>query len=308
MSGRGGLRTVAPAKLNLTLEVLGKRADGYHEIVHLAQTVDWADTLTLEPGPGREVRFVHEWGRTPLSGFADELIGRAWELLAGRYETAEGARVTVRKRVPASAGLGGGSSDAAAFLRLARAWWQLPIDEASLRGLAAEVGSDVPLFLCGGMVLVEGRGERVTPLADSTGWSALVYTPELPAPAEKTRRMYGALRPRHYGDGRRARALRERLAAGRAPAAGDLGNVFDAVADELQVGLREARRRVAAATGQPPTLAGAGPSLFVVGKAARLAAAVAQLDGGPGHARLVRPLPRASACEVVEAEAGETGG
>ena len=242
MSAAPVLRTLAPAKVNLTLEVLGRRDDGYHAIASIAQTLDLCDTLTLEPTPApageRRVRFVDAQGRA-LPTPSGELVARAWALLGERYPGVGGGRVTVVKRIPEAAGLGGGSSDAAAFLRLARRAWPIIADHAALAGLAGEIGSDLPLFLLGGCLRLSGRGDAAEPIANGAAWCGLIYRPEIPVPAAKTRAMYAALRPPHFVDGARTRALAQRLGRGEPPASGDLTNTFDAVADEVLLGLRQ---------------------------------------------------------------------
>ena len=149
---RRGLRTRAPAKLNLTLEVLRKRDDGYHEIASVLQTVDLADTLTIVPADtvvpagtvarGDELRidFQDEEGRPLPVRLEGELVARSWEAVRARFGVEATAAVMVTKRIPIAGGLGGGSADAAAFLRLARAWWALPVDDAELGALAASIG------------------------------------------------------------------------------------------------------------------------------------------------------------------------
>ncbi len=164
-------------------------------------------------------------------------------------------------------GLGGGSSDAAAFLRLADVFWGLGLRPEEMAAIGAGLGSDVPLFLAGGATLIEGRGERVTPLPDGAAWAGLLLSPELPLPAAKTAAMFSALRPRHFGDGARGRALAAKLADGAAPDRGDLVNTFDAVVGEALLGVASERRRFARAARAVPLLAGAGPSLFLLGAA-----------------------------------------
>ncbi len=157
----------APAKLNRFLAVLGRRADGFHEL-ELVTTVlegvpDLTDTLTAEPA---EALTLEISGPTGEGLTADEanLVIRAWRLLEDAARRALPARLHLEKRIPHGAGLGGGSSDAAAALRLGNRLFGLGLDEASLLPLAARLGSDVPLFLLGGTVLGLGRGERVFPL------------------------------------------------------------------------------------------------------------------------------------------------
>ena len=157
----------APAKLNRFLAVLGRRADGFHEL-ELVTTVlegvpDLTDTLTAEPA---EVLSLEISGPTGAGLTADEsnLVFRAWRLLEEAARRPLPAALHLEKRIPHGAGLGGGSSDAAAALRLGNRLFELGLDEASLLLLAARLGSDVPLFLLGGTVLGLGRGERVFPL------------------------------------------------------------------------------------------------------------------------------------------------
>jgi len=294
------LRTRAPAKLNLTLEVLGRRDDGYHDLVSVVQTVDLCDTITIVSAPDRGLRFRGQTGACPpLAPPAEgELITRTWDLLIELYgdDVDQRAAVDVVKRIPIAAGFGGGSSNAAAFLRLARVFWNLPLGDDDCIDLLAEIGSDAPLFHVAGAVFMEGRGERLTPLPDqeATAWSAALWTPELPLPERKTAAMFSALRPPHFVAGDRSRALAARLQQGLPPRSEDCINTFDRVADEMLVGLRDARRRFATATRAVPQLAGAGPSLFVLDPVQ--AVNLAHASG----TTVVRPLPR-SACVVEEA-------
>lgn len=303
MSDTWALRTPAPAKINLTLEVLGKREDGYHDLVSVVQTLDFADELviTSDGTNARSVTFQHDDGQ-PLPTPNDESIARTWQRLIERCGRNLPARVTVRKRLPLAAGLGGGSSDAAAFLRLAARFWDLPLAPADWQALAAEAGSDVPLFLTGGALLMEGRGERITPLPDApVRWRGLLVTPELPLPEAKSATMYSALRPRHYSAGSRSRALAAKIASGGAPEQSDLVNTFDTVVAEVLLGVGPARRRVTRASGAVPILAGAGPSLFLLAAVAEspwLETAAATLRVAGDRARLVRPLPRGAAIRV----------
>jgi 4-diphosphocytidyl-2-C-methyl-D-erythritol kinase len=144
---------LAPAKLNLALVVGPKRADGKHEVATVLQRITLADTLALEAAP--ELR---------VDGFSeDTLVRRALESFADLAGVQPGWRATIEKRIPVAAGLGGGSSDAAAALRLANESLDEPL-VGDLHTLAAELGSDVPFFLSGGPQLGEGDGTRLTPL------------------------------------------------------------------------------------------------------------------------------------------------
>jgi 4-diphosphocytidyl-2-C-methyl-D-erythritol kinase len=168
----------APAKLNLFLEILGRRADGFHELATLMVPIRLSDSLAFSSTtPANDqsrapiTLEVHESypSRTfsrpsPVPTGSDNLVVQALELLQERSGCQMGAHVELVKRIPAGAGLGGGSSDAAAVLRLANSAWRLDWPLARLSDVAAEVGSDVPFFLDGGAAICRGRGEQVEKL------------------------------------------------------------------------------------------------------------------------------------------------
>lgn len=161
----------APAKLNLFLEVLGKRRDGYHDLETLMVTVNLYDTLCFKEEPSAEVSFGCEavsYGRSAaadqvlqLPGGHDNLVMRALEVLRRETGVDRGVAIRLQKRIPVGAGLGGGSSDAAATLAGLNHWWNLGLTVEQLGGLAAQLGSDVPFFLHAPSAVCRGRGERV---------------------------------------------------------------------------------------------------------------------------------------------------
>jgi 4-diphosphocytidyl-2-C-methyl-D-erythritol kinase len=158
---------LAPAKLNRFLAVLGRRADGFHDL-ELVTTVlegvaDLADTLEAEPAAELSLSIDGPFG-DGLTVDDSNLVLKAWRLLEAEAGRALPASLRLTKRIPHGAGLGGGSSDAAAALRLGRELFALDLEDARLLHLASRLGSDVPLFLLGGTVLGLGRGERVFPL------------------------------------------------------------------------------------------------------------------------------------------------
>lgn len=159
------LGVAAPAKLNLHLEVLGRRPDGYHEVRTLLQSIDWYDHLEAEVAVGGELSLeVEPEGAAPPGD--DNLVLRAARLLWDACGSRPGARLRLVKRVPSGGGLGGGSADAAAALVLLDRLWTLGVPPEVLHGLAARLGSDVPFFLHGGLALGVGRGDEVYPLPD----------------------------------------------------------------------------------------------------------------------------------------------
>jgi 4-diphosphocytidyl-2-C-methyl-D-erythritol kinase len=155
------LTALAPAKLNLGLWIVRRRPDGYHDLVTLLQAIDLYDRLTVEARPsGLSLRC--NWTRIPTDDA--NLVLRAARLLRRATGVRKGAAFRLTKRIPEGAGLGGGSSDAAAALVLLDRLWGTDLPAGHLARLAAEIGSDVPFFLKGGTQLARGRGTRLTPL------------------------------------------------------------------------------------------------------------------------------------------------
>ncbi len=163
---------LAPAKVNLTLAVLGRRADGYHDLHSVMVPVDLADRLSVSMLPPGASDTLHVTGFDP-GPVTDNLVLRAIAAARraarpawGRPDPPPALAARLDKRIPVAAGLAGGSSDAAAAIEAALDAWNVELDVDARRRLALEIGSDVPFFLAAGPALVEGRGERVTPL----GW------------------------------------------------------------------------------------------------------------------------------------------
>ena len=182
MSLRALFDVPAPAKLNLFLHVVGRREDGYHLLQSAFQLVDWADTLHFERrDDGRLQR--HDLGPALP---ADDLCLRAARALQAGSGTALGADISIVKRVPWGAGLGGGSSDAASTLLALNRLWGLGWPRARLLALGASLGADVPFFVGGRNAFVEGIGERLTPIELPAQWFAVVK----PAAAIATREIF----------------------------------------------------------------------------------------------------------------------
>ncbi|MBI5641786.1 MAG: 4-(cytidine 5'-diphospho)-2-C-methyl-D-erythritol kinase [Nitrospirae bacterium] len=161
----------APAKINWILSVVGKRADGYHEIVSPMQYVSIFDTLSFEKADEIELSSDLE---IPVE---ENLVYRAAVLLKNFASYEGGARISLKKEIPAAAGLGGGSSDAAFTLIGLDRLWGLHLDEKQLMDLGLRIGSDVPFFMGGPFSIAEGRGERLTPLKTSGSLSLLLVKP-----------------------------------------------------------------------------------------------------------------------------------
>ena len=157
----------APAKLNLFLHITGRRADGYHLMQSVFMLVDWCDTLHFElRTDGQISREDLNTGQTPASALpADDSTVRAARALQRACGTSLGVHIGLVKRIPAQAGMGGGSSDAASCLLALQRLWGVRLPAAQLQALALSLGADLPFFLSGGHAWVEGIGEKTTPIS-----------------------------------------------------------------------------------------------------------------------------------------------
>ena len=180
----------------------------------------------------------------------------------GAGDLGGGAGVRLSKRIPVWAGLGGGSSDAASTLRGLRDLWGLSISDEALASIAAGLGSDVPFFLRGGSALASGRGDVLAPLPDGPPQRLVLAWPERASPADKTARMYAALRPEHYTDGSRTERLADRLRADKPVRDEDVCNVFEQVLPKVDPETTEAFEQAADLGLGQPHLCGSGPALF----------------------------------------------
>ncbi|HEX7734684.1 MAG TPA: 4-(cytidine 5'-diphospho)-2-C-methyl-D-erythritol kinase [Ktedonobacteraceae bacterium] len=251
--------TRAYAKINLTLDVRGRRSDGYHELVTVMQTVDLYDTICLAESADEQ---VHLRCDRPELNNADNLVVRAAQLVRQRLDIKRGLVLELRKCIPMAAGLGGGSSDAAAVLLTLQKWWQLPLHMGDLLDMATALGSDVPFFLTGGLALCEGRGEQVTLLTPrwpaALRWFVLIK----PAIAISTAAVFGGLPASDYSDGAHSRAICVALEEGRDPRSEDLHNDLERGVLERYPEVARARNDLYSAGAGLVRLSGSGPTLF----------------------------------------------
>jgi len=253
------LTVLAPAKLNLTLEVLAKRQDGFHEVRSIAQTINLCDSLHFQVSWNIEFSCTDpDW--TP----GKSLVSKAADLLQKTAGCSKGATVEVDKRIPLVSGLSGDSSDAAATLRGLNRLWGLGLSQKELLGLAAQLGSDVAFFLYGGTALLEGRGEIVTPLPPFPHRWVVLMMPPVPSKPGKTARLYGSVRANHYTDGQITDKFITYLTGGRELASYKVFNVFDNVAQDSFSGLDKYWQQFLKAGAADVHLAGSGPVLFTL--------------------------------------------
>lgn len=254
----------APAKLNLTLEVLRKRRDGYHEIRSVLQTINLCDDITFRTSQAVTVKSdMPEW--TPEKS----LVMKAVSLLRETTGCSQGAALEISKRIPLVAGLGGDSSDAAAVLRGLNELWGLGLAHDELLQLAAELSSDVAFFLHGGTALVKGRGEKVTPLPPFPHRWVVLVVPGVPRLPGKTGQMYARLQASHFTGGQITQRLADELRKGKEPFV--LFNTFENVAFSRFSELRVYRDHIRKLGAENLHLAGSGPSLFTLVKDKALA-------------------------------------
>ena len=168
----------APAKINLYLEVLNKRSDGFHNINSVFQAVSLFDKIefTISDKPGIEIKLLNDIG-IPIN--KNNLIWKAYDLFAHKYAIDKGLQVKIEKNIPVSAGLGGGSSDAAATIIACNLLYDKKINHNELAGLSAEIGSDIPFFFSCGQAKVSGRGEIVEEIELPLDYSVVLVNPNI---------------------------------------------------------------------------------------------------------------------------------
>jgi 4-diphosphocytidyl-2-C-methyl-D-erythritol kinase len=312
------LRLLAPAKLNLVLRVLGRRDDGYHRIETLFHAIDLCDELRAAPADVTSLVVSADDPRDAVPADDDNLVLRAARAFAPRAGPAPaprpGFRFALRKRIPNGAGLGGGSSDAAAALRLCNELWGRPLDAAALHAVASRLGADVAFFLRGGSQWGRGIGDELSPAPDVPARHFLLLVPPFACATDAVYENFTAnwnaplrtasipvARDRHLEDS----ALPDRFE-----------NDLEAAAERVRPELRQLRSRArglgAGVRGAelPLHMTGSGSALFVpaadAGEVAVLVAALAPLrDDG---VRLVASRTLARLPEPQPAGTAEDGG
>ena len=255
------LEALAYAKINLSLEVTGKRDDGYHEIKTVMHTIDLADRLTFRPTE----RTSLECDQPSLED-EHNLVLRTCQLIQEYTGHQGGAAITLHKKIPIAAGLGGGSSDSAAAFKALNSLWETNLEGSELGELALRLGSDIPFFLNGACALAQGRGEMLTPLPPVQGIWAVVATPSSEI-ANKTARLYSLLGESDFSDGSATVELAERIGNGSVTLHDirDGGtNAFERAAGRAFSGLDGLTERFLKSGAGFVRLSGSGPSLFTL--------------------------------------------
>ncbi|MFZ9683272.1 MAG: 4-(cytidine 5'-diphospho)-2-C-methyl-D-erythritol kinase [Cephaloticoccus sp.] len=257
----------APAKLNLFLAVTGRRVDGFHDLVSVAAPLDWGDELAAtctEQGAGE--RFSLKCGDPSVPVDGSNLVLKAAAAFAGATGWKGGAQFQLTKAIPVGAGLGGGSSDAVATLRVLNDLSGGRLGDAALRDLAATLGADCPLFLAGGPVVMRGRGEQLEALAAGElarlrGRRVLIFKPGF---GVSTPWAYGrmAARPETYVPAAEAEARLAAWRAGAAPAEDLLFNAMESVVFAKFPALPALHTELHERFGLQPRMSGSGSASF----------------------------------------------
>jgi 4-diphosphocytidyl-2-C-methyl-D-erythritol kinase len=246
--------TEAFAKINLSLEILGRRNDGYHELASVMQTVSLADTLDIVAAD--DVSLVVSGRMVPVANNLVMLAAQELRRVAG---TDHGCHISLSKHIPVAAGLGGGSSDAAQTLQSLNSIWKLGATPGQLMSLGAGIGADVPFFLTGRTALVRGRGEQVNSLPDP---AANVYVLVNPGFNVSTAAVFGALSQDDWSDGAETHAVAQQV---RSEGRVRLGvNGLQSALFRLYPLARTCYEAVREISGAPTLVAGSGPTVVTV--------------------------------------------
>ena len=279
-------RREAPAKINLALDILGKRPDGYHALCSIMQTVSLCDTVELaEGGEGFTLSMA---GFTPPEG-RKTLEQRAAEAFFARLGRAmPPLTVAITKRTPAYAGLGGGSADVAALLRILRDRYAPEMEDTTLESIGAEVGSDMPFCLRGGTALAAGRGEILTDLPPLPDCWIVLCKPPFPIPTPMLFARADSVAIRHRPD---IPGMRKALENGDLEGvAGRLGNVFEEVLPPECGAVFAIRDALLAAGALGAGMSGSGPTVFGIFREEGLARAAQEITLPLGESYTVGPL------------------
>lgn len=248
----------APAKINWTLDIVGKRADGYHLLRSLMQSIDLCDRVTLA------MSTTDSCSCSPLlQGGGENIALKAWQLLKAEYDLPGGLAIQIQKTIPEGAGLAGGSTNAAAVLHGVNRLFQLGLSTDQLAALAVRIGADLPFCLNGGLALVEGIGEIVQPLSPAPSYSLVVVYPGFAASTAAVYRAFCADQVAAHPD---LPALQRALLAGdHAGISAHAANLLELPAFSLfpEIAAVKARCRD---LGLPALMSGSGSSVWVLAK------------------------------------------
>jgi len=251
------LKITARAKINLTLDVLGTLPDGYHEVRTVMQLLDLCDILEISSGISG-ITLSSDSKKIPIG--PENLVYRAAQLLLARTGLEKRAHINIIKRIPVAAGLGGGSSNAAAALWGLNRFWELGFTPEELMEMGAEIGADVPFFMTAGTALGSGRGDKLTPLPSPPPMGVLLVKPHFGVSTAQVYKLFDKL----PGETKlRTDSMIQALEKRDANAiAAHLGNDLEPVTASLHPEIREIKRELVDAGALGAEMSGSGPTVF----------------------------------------------
>ncbi|GGG24543.1 4-(cytidine 5'-diphospho)-2-C-methyl-D-erythritol kinase [Paenibacillus abyssi] len=277
----------APAKINLLLDVLHKRDDGYHEVEMIMTMVDLADRLEMEELSRDTIIISSQAGYIPLD--EKNLAFQAAKLIKDRYDVRKGVYIHLDKKIPVAAGLAGGSSDAAATLRGLNRLWGLGIPLDELSRLGAELGSDVPYCVTGGTAIARGRGELLEPIGNPPQCWVILAKPPINV---STADVYGRFRASQLSEHPSTAAMVSAIERGSFTyMCAGLGNVLESVTMKLYPEVEQLKESMQKLGAEGVLMSGSGPTVFgLVSKEAKVARIYNGLRGFCKEVYVVRML------------------
>ena len=262
----------ANAKINLTLDILGKRSDGFHEVAMVMQTIGLHDTVVMEKTDGEIALSINvPW----LKADEKNLAWRAAELMRQEFGLAGGVRMNLTKRIPVAAGLAGGSADAAAVLKGVNELYALGLGEEKLCELGARLGSDIPFCIKGGTMLATGRGEVLTRLADMPETWVVLAKPRISVSTAWAYQNYDEQGAERHPDNE---GIKKAIARGnRKAVAGLLCNVLESVTIKKYDVIAEYKQMMLDKGAMASMMSGSGPTVFGLAKSREQAESIADV-------------------------------
>ena len=249
-------------KINITLEVIGRFPDGYHQIVSVMQAIELCDTLSFKLSFNQHINFICDM---PVIQNDDNLVLKAARLLKEYSEHPYGADIHLEKIIPVSSGLGGGSSNAAVTLLSLNQLWDLNLNQDTLTMLAKKIGSDVAFFLNGPSCIAEQKGDTITQIKSVQPTNMVLVVPKIDL-QEKTKNMYNLISMKDYTDGKLSFKTAKLIESGQLPTHYPMYNIFKKVAMESFPEISLAEKAMIESGASQVQLSGSGPSLFTFTK------------------------------------------
>ena len=247
----------APAKINLALDVLSKRSDNYHDVAMIMQTIALYDTISVRSG-NEGIKLTSDSTEIPVD--ETNIAYKAAHYLSTKYNVKKGAHIRIEKRIPVSAGLAGGSADAAAVLKLLNKVWELKLTKAELMDAGKKLGADVPFCIQGGTCLAEGVGEKLTVIKSMPDCYILLAKPNV---AVSTRAVYEGLRLNKIEERPNIpailKAIQDQDLLG---ICNNMGNVLETVTTKLHPIIVELKQKLIENGAIGSMMSGSGPTVF----------------------------------------------